>query len=418
MFETPNEVDKLANFIAERITEAKEKIAYVAFLFANRRIWSSLKKAIERGVDITIIAPPITSYSGEAFQEAFKIYSEAGYIAKKAKNLQFYVCPLWWQKDPEVQYLRSLINIPYTLHAKLLVIDGILYLPSSNFESAKHYDLCIYLDDKECVRECELFVKDLKEHSIDITSTDFSSEVAMIKEAVKITLKSTVTTQKPFPHKRMLFIAPFYKYEPENYVRLNICEVLKRSKEYISIMFQHFMPDVSEWSYPKSPSIIETVVAKHNEGVNVRLLAASGVVNPKAVRAEQAPILKPLYETKKLVRNAKVHAKFFSTDYGFLAGSLNINPASLYQGYFDKERIIKIPAALHILLQDAIPEEFIAKKYGSIWELPGFKSSVEVLLIDKWDAENTHIRDKLNDFFNNCWVRITGGQSKNLVDYF
>ena len=178
------------------------------------------------------------------------------------------------------------------------------------------------------------------------------------------------------------------------------------------------MPDVSEWSHPKSPSIIETVVSKNNKGVNVRLLAAGGVVNPKAVRAETAPILSPLREAGKIKRNAKIHAKFFSTDYGFLAGSLNVNPASLYQGYFNKKRKIKIPAVLHILLQDAIPKEFVVKEYGLIWELPGFKSNVEVLFTSEWNEDNDHLRDKLDEFFSRCWREIADKKSQGLKKYF
>jgi hypothetical protein len=57
LFEHPGEVDKLANYVAEKIAHAKERVDYVAFLFTNYRIWVNLKGAIDRGVSTTVIAP-------------------------------------------------------------------------------------------------------------------------------------------------------------------------------------------------------------------------------------------------------------------------------------------------------------------------------------------------------------------------
>ena len=405
-FETPAEVDKLANFTIAKILGTKEKIRYLAFLFENPKIWAALKRKVEEGVNVTIIAPPITSYSGDGFDKVYRIYSEAATFAEKKENFDFYVCPLWWQKDPEIRYSRSLLRIAYALHIKLLVIDRAIYLPSSNFESARHYDICLWLDSDEYVNECEQFIDDLKSYCINIVDTDFSTKVNMIKEAILMTLRSEVKEQKMYPFSKLLFLAPFYRYQPNNLVRLKINDLLESSDKYIYIMFQHFMPDVSNWSEPKSPCIMETLISKWREGVDVRLLAAGGVVNPKAVRAESAPILKPLYESKRIKRSQKVHAKFICTDRGFLVGSMNMNPTSLFHSYFPSKRKIRISDTLHILLDDAIPEEYVAKKYGIIWELPGYKSNVEVLLINEWNAENQHLQGKLRDFFNRCWLGI------------
>lgn len=143
-FELPSQVDKLANFVVQKIQRAHTRILYVSFLFANRNIWTALRQKIQEGIEVTVFAPPITSYSGNGVPRAYEIYSEATDLSSARNNFHFYSCPLWWQKDRSLNYLQSFINVPYTLHAKLLVVDNYTYLPSSNFESAKHYDLCIY----------------------------------------------------------------------------------------------------------------------------------------------------------------------------------------------------------------------------------------------------------------------------------
>lgn len=402
-FETPNEVDKLANFAAERIQGAKSRVLYIAFLFTNPVVWNALKKKIVEGLEVTVFAPPITSYGGRALPSAFRIYNEAATLSSQRSNFSFYVCPLWWQKDRSLGYLRSLIRVGYTLHVKLLVIDDFTYLPSSNFESKKHYDVCLYSDDTSLAEESYTFSDDLKEYS-ELQRTQ--SLVDMVKQATKITILSQVKEQKPYPFKSLLFVAPFYKYEPNNFLRLQIAELPNESEEFVDVMFQHFMPDVKPWSKPKSPSIMETLISKHEQGIDVRLLAASGVSNIAAIRAEDAPILQPLIDENRIRRSTRVHAKFMCTDKGFLVGSMNINPASLFQSYFDKKRKIDIDASLHVLLPESIPEEYEAEKYGTILESTGFKSSVEVLLIQKWSQENRHVKEKLRQFFNQCWSEV------------
>lgn len=228
----------------------------------------------------------------------------------------------------------------------------------------------------------------------------------MVEEATIITVLSQVENQKPYPFKDMLFIAPFYKYEPNNFVRLQVVKLLDESIEFIDVMFQHFMPDVKSWSEPKSPSIMETLISRHRQGVEVKLLVASGVSNIAAIKAEDAPILKPLLDENRIRRSTRVHAKFLCTDKGFLVGSMNINPSSLFQAHFDKKRKVDIDASLHIFLEDAIPEEYESEKYGTIWQSIGFKSSVEVLLIQNWTKENMHIKDKLRGFFNQSWSEV------------
>lgn len=345
----------------------------------------TLKEKIVKGLDVTVFAPPITSYLGRSLPSAFEIYNEAATLSSQKSNFSFYVCPLWWQKDRELRYLRSLIRIGYTLHVKLLVIDDLTYLPSSNFESRKHYDICVYSDDTSIAEESYTFSNDLKEFSELQTAQPL---VDMVKQATRITILSQVKEQKPYPFKNLLVLAPFYKYEPNNFLRLQIAELPNESEKFVDVMFQHFMPDVKPWSEPKSPSIMKTLISKHRQGVDVRLLAASGVSNIAAIKAEDAPILKPLIDENRIRRSTKVHAKFMCTDKGFLVGSMNINPASLFQGYFDKKRKILIDAPLHILVADFIPEEYVAERYGTIWESIGFKSSVEVLLIQNWNKEN------------------------------
>ena len=403
-FEAPSQVDRLANFAAERIQGAKSRVLYVAFLFTNLRVWNALKKKVLEGLDVTVFAPPITSYSGRALPTAFKIYNEAATLASQKPNFSFYVCPLWWQKDRYLRFLRSLINVGYTLHAKLLVIDDFTYLPSSNFESARHYDICVYSDDRSLAEESYSFSNDLKEFSKPQTA--YTTLRDMVKEATRMTVLSQVRRQKPHSFKSLLFVAPFYKYEPSNFVRLQIAKLPSQSEEFVDVMFQHFMPDVKPWSEPKSPSIMETLISRHRQGVDVRLLAASGVSNIAAIRAEYAPILKPLIDENRIRRSTRVHAKFMCTDKGFLVGSMNINPSSLFQAYFDEKRKVDIAAPLHVLLADAIPEEYEAEKYGTIWESIGFKSSVEVLLIQNWNEENMHIKDKLRRFFNQTWSEV------------
>ena len=404
-FETPNQVDRLASFATERIQSAKSRVLYVAFLFTNLRVWNALKKKVIEGLDVTVFAPPITSYSGRALPSAFKIYNEASTLASQKPNFSFYFCPLWWQKDRSLSYLRSLINVGYTLHAKLLVIDDFTYLPSSNFEAKKHYDICVYSDEKSLAEESYIFSNDLKEFSK--LQTAYTKLGDMIKEATRMTVLSQVKKQKQYPFKNLLFVAPFYRYEPNNYVRLQIAKLPSESEKFVDVMFQHFMPDVKPWSEPKSPSIMETLISRHKHGVDVRLLAASGVSNIAAIRAEYAPILKSLIDEERIRRSTRVHAKFMYTDEGFLVGSMNINPSSLFQAYFDKKRKVDINASLHILLPDAIPEEYVAREYGTIYESLGFKSSVEVLLIQNWNEENMHIKDKLRKFFNQSWSKVS-----------
>lgn len=406
VFETPNQVDKLASFAVERITNAKSRVLYVAFLFTNAKVWSALRRKTLEGIDVTIFAPPITAYSGDVIPAAHSIYSEAANLSAERSNLHFYVCPLWWQKDRSLTYLRSLINVAYTLHAKLLVVDDSTYLPSSNFESARHYDICVYSDEKSLSDECYLFSKDLAEFSTDVKDTKHASLQDMIIEAVRMTCLSRVPTQKQYPFKNMLFVAPFYKYDPNNFIRQQIAKPLDESVEFIDVMFQHFMPDVKPWSAPKSPSIMETLISRHKQGVNVRLLAASGVSNKAAIKAEDAPILKPLTDQKRIRRSTRVHAKFFCTDQGFVAGSMNINPSSLFQAYFDKKTQVDIDPSLHIFLADAIPTEYEARKYGTIWQSTGFKSSVEALMIKNWTDENRSLREKLKGFFNQSWAEV------------
>jgi len=406
VFETPSQVDKLADFAVERILNAKNRVLYVAFLFGNKKVWSALRRKALEGIDVTIFAPPITSYSGDGIPAAYDIYSDAANLATERSNLHFYVCPLWWQKDRSLTYLRSLINVPYTLHAKLLVVDDFTYLPSSNFESARHYDICVYSDEKLLSDESYLFSKDLAEFSIDVKDAKHASLQDMIVEAVRMTCLSSVQTQRPYPFKSMLFVAPFYKYEPNNFIRQQITKPLNESEEFIDVMFQHFMPDVKPWSDPKSPSIMETLISRHKQGVNVRLLAASGVSNKAAIKAEDAPILKPLTDQRRIRRSTRVHAKFFCTDKGFIVGSMNINPSSLFQSYFGRKREVDIDPSLHIFLSDAIPTEYEAKKYGTIWQSIGFKSSVEALLVNNWTDENRPLQEKLRGFFNQSWVEV------------
>src|SRR4030065_2197870 len=145
-FETPNQVDKLANFAIQKIESARTGVTYVAFLFTNIKVWKALKDKASEGLEVSVFAPPITSYSGATIPKAYEIYQEASALASKKENFHFYSCPLWWQKDRDLTYLRSLTNVAYTLHAKLLVVDDFTYLPSSNFESAKHYDVCVHSD--------------------------------------------------------------------------------------------------------------------------------------------------------------------------------------------------------------------------------------------------------------------------------
>jgi len=408
-FETPSQVDKLADFAIEKILSARNRVLYVAFLFTNNRVWNALKSKVIEGVQVTVLAPPITSYSGDVIPKAFEIYNDAANLASERNNFSFYVCPLWWQKDRSLTYLRSLINVAYTLHAKLLVVDDSTYLPSSNFESARHYDVCVYSDDRNLADECYTFSQDLIEFSVDMKQTAHASLPDMIREAARMTILSKVQTQKPFQFKHLLFVAPFYRYEPQNYLRRQIARLLNESREFVDVMFQHFMPDVKPWSEPKSPNIMETLITRHMQGVNVRLLAASGVSNKAAIKAEDAPMLKPLISEKRIRRSTRVHAKFICTDKGFIIGSMNINPSSLLQAYFDQKIKVDIDPSLHILLPDAIPKEYEAEKYGTIWQSTGFKSSVEVLMIQNWNEENNHMKEKLRGFFNQSWSEV--GQS-------
>jgi len=408
-FETPNQVDKLADFAIEKISSARNRVLYVAFLFSNQKVWEALKKKVLEGIQVDVFAPPITSYSGDGIPTVFDIYKDAGNLASEKNNFNFYVCPLWWQKDRSLTYLRSLINVAYTLHAKLLVVDDSTYIPSSNFESARHYDVCVYSDNKNLADECHMFSKDLMEFSVDMKQTAYASLPDMIREAARMTILSKVQTQKPFRFKHMLFVAPFYRYEPQNYVRQQIAGLLNDSREFLDVMFQHFMPDVKPWSEPKSPNIMESLLSRHRQGVDVRLLAASGVSNKAAIKAEDAPMLKPLYNENRIRRSTRVHAKFICTDRGFIIGSMNINPSSLFQAYFDKKIKVDIDPSLHILLSDAIPQNYEAEKYGTIWQSPGFKSSVDVLMIQNWNEENNHMKGKLRGFFNQSWSEV--GQS-------
>lgn len=407
-FESPAEVDKLANFAVQRIQGARSRVLYVAFLFTNSNIWNTLKRKAQEGIEVSVFAPPITSYSGPGIPAAFEIYHDAANLASERENFHLYACPLWWQKDRSLNYLRSLINIAYTLHAKFLVVDDSTYLPTSNFESARHYDLCIYSNDPHLSEECQLFSKDLEEFSVDMGQISRSSLVDMVKEATKMTTCSQVTKQKTYPFKHMLFVAPFYSYEPNNFIRQQIVKLIDESNEMVDVMFQHFMPDVKPWSEPNSPSIMEALVSKYERGVDVRILAASGVTNQAAIRAEDAPLLKQLLDDERIRRSPKVHAKFMVTDRGFLAGSMNINPSSLFQSFFANKTKVDIDPCLHILLPEAIsPEhEVQQERFGTIWQSIGYKSSVEVLIVQNWDNQNKHLKEKLQGFFNQTWSSI------------
>jgi hypothetical protein len=46
------------------------------------------------------------------------------------------------------------------------------------------------------------------------------------------------------------------------------------------------------------------------------------------------------------------------------------------------------------------------QKYGTIWQPEGFKSSIEVLLIQDWDKVSEIIRPKLNGFFEDTWKSV------------
>lgn len=404
-FETPAQVDKLANIAVEKIYGAESRVLMIAFLFTNQRIWDALRSKIEEGTEVTLFTPPITSYSGRAFPEALHIYHEATNLASENRNFKFYVCPLWWQKNRSLVYLRSLIKVPYTLHAKLFVVDDTVFLPSSNFESAKHYDICLLSDNNNYVREAFAFAEDLRDYSVDVELTAHSTAREMVSEATKMTILSEVEEQQEYPFRHLVFVAPFYRYSPRNYIRQKLTELPNQSEEYINVMFQHFMPDVKNWSEPGSPSVINSVIYKHREGVNVRILAARGVSSPTAVRAETAPILRSLIESNRIRRNTRVHAKFLYTEKGFLVGSMNINPSSLFYGYLD-ERKVDVNAALHLLLPEAFPEEFVEEEYGTILESAGYKSSVEVLLNENWNQENENVKEKLQRFFEQCWTEV------------
>jgi phosphatidylserine/phosphatidylglycerophosphate/cardiolipin synthase-like enzyme len=407
-FENPSQVDRLADFAVQKIQGAKDNILYVAFLFTNCKIWKALKNKALEGLSVSVFSPPITSYSGGGIPDVYKIYQEASKLASERNNFHFFSCPLWWQKDRDLSYLRSLTNVAYTLHAKFLVVDDSVYLPTSNFESAKHYDICLYSTDPVLSAECITFSKDLEEFSVDMAQTQYSTLVEMIREATKMTVCSQVKTQKSYPFKRMLFVAPFYKYEPDNFVRQQIVNLIQQSNERVDVMFQHFMPDVKPWSIPNSPSIMEALVSKYSQGVDVRILAASGVTNQAAIRAEDAPVLKQLLEGGRIKRSPKVHAKFMVTDRGFLGGSMNINPSSLFQSFFAQKRKVDIDACLHILLPDAIASEHEVQeeRYGTIWQSVGYKSSVEVLLVQNWNDQNKHLRESLRDFFDQSWSSV------------
>ena len=408
-FENPTQVDRLASFAVQRIQSARSRVLYIAFLFTNSNIWNALKRKVLEGTEVSVFAPPITSYSGAGIPEVYEIYHDAATLASERENFHFYACPLWWQKDRSLAYLRSLINVAYTLHAKFLVVDDSTYLPSSNFESARHYDLCVYSDDARLSEECYLFSKDLQEFSVDMGQTSHSSLRDMIREAARMTVCSRVESQRPYPFRHMLFVAPFYRYDPQNFIRQQIVRLIDESDEVVDVMFQHFMPDVKPWSEPDSPGIMEALVSKYARGVNVRILAASGVTNQAAIRAEDAPILRPLLQGGRIRRSPKVHAKFMCTDRGFLAGSMNINPSSLFYSFFNRRTKVDIDASLHILLPEAIAPEYEVpeERYGTIWQSIGYKSSVEVLLIQNWDDSNAHLRDRLHGFFNQSWSSVS-----------
>jgi phosphatidylserine/phosphatidylglycerophosphate/cardiolipin synthase-like enzyme len=404
-FETPAQVDKLANVAVEKIQGAESRVLMIAFLFANQRIWDALKSKIEEGTEVTLFTPPITSYSGLAFPKAFPIYHEAAKLASERQGFKFYVCPLWWQKNRSLVYLRSLMNVPYTLHAKLFVVDDTIFMPSSNFESARHYDTCLLSDNHDYVSEAFAFAEHLRDYSVDIESTAHNTAREMVSEATKMTILSKVEEQREYPFRHLIFFAPFYKYNPSSYIRQKLVQLPSQSEEYIDVMFQHFMPDVKDWSEPSSPSIIDSVISKHAEGVDVRILSARGVSSPTAVRAETAPILKSLIDSNRIRKSTKVHAKFLYTEKGFLVGSMNINPSSLFYGHLEK-RMVDVNAALHLLLPEAFPEELVEAKYGTISEAAGYKSSVEILLIQEWNEENMQIKDKLRSFFNQTWSKV------------
>lgn len=228
----------------------------------------------------------------------------------------------------------------------------------------------------------------------------------MVYDATVMTLRSCVVNQRPYPFRHLLFVAPFYRYEPANFIRQQIAQFIAESNEEINVMFQHFMPDVKGWSEPNAPSIMETLLEMHSHGIPVRILAATGVSNPAAVRAEDAPLLRPLNEAGRICRSAKVHAKFMCTDKGFMSGSMNINPASLFCSFLERRKV-DVDASLHILLPEAFREhEVLDERYGTIWESAGYKSSVEVLLIENWNDSNVHLRQKLNEFFNQTWACV------------
>jgi len=408
-FENPDQVNRLASFAIHKIQAATRRVLYVAFLFANSDVWNALKRKAMEGIEVSVFAPPITSYSGGGIPAAYEIYRDAAALASERENFHFYACPLWWQKDRSLSYLRSLINVAYTLHAKFMVVDDSIYLPTSNFESAKHYDTCIYSDEPELAEECFTFSNDLQDFSVDMGPTPHSSLTDMIREAIAMTVRSRVENTRPYPFRRMLFLAPFYTYEPENFVRQRIVRLINESNETVDVMFQHFMPDVKPWSKPNSPSIMEALISRFDRGVDVRILAASGVTNQAAIRAEGAPILQSLLEARRIRRSTKVHAKFMCTDRGFLAGSMNVNPSSLFQSFFAQKTKVDIDSSLHILLPDAIGPEYevLEERYGTIWQSIGYKSSVEVMLIQNWDDSNTHLRDQLHRFFNQSWSSVS-----------
>ena len=71
VFESPAEVDKLANFAVEGIQNARNRVLYIAFLFTNHKIWGALKRKVLEGIEVTVFATPITSYPSSLFQGYF-----------------------------------------------------------------------------------------------------------------------------------------------------------------------------------------------------------------------------------------------------------------------------------------------------------------------------------------------------------
>jgi len=395
--ESPRERDKLCRFMVRRIENAEERIHAIVYLLSNEEIWARIKAKIGEGIDVKIVAPPITHYDGASIPEVFKIYKEATYLSQKNENFEFYVCPIWWQKEPMLRFARTLLWINYYLHAKLWIIDDFIYLPSSNFDSKMHFDTVFYTDDTTYVKDAEKFTEDIIPYSVDASTLSLDLR-KRIGEATRMTLESSVMEQLPYNFRKLHFVAPFYEYKPRNFVRRFFHELLDTSDEYIYGMFQHFMTDVKEWSEPKAPGIVKTLCDKREAGVTVKMMAAGGETNPAAIR-DKIPALQSCIR-----KNPKVHAKFFCTDQGFLIGSMNINPTSFYHTYYPTERKIVIDPAIHLLCMEYIPKQFVHKEYGVILQRRGYKSTIEILTKLRWDESTSDIQQELEGYFERSWT--------------